>query len=495
MTGLIKITSVVCLLVLAAASLPAEDIATDEWKKLSESGVTLEYRPGDEEIAAQLLPEIVKKVKDVPVRDTERLLKQLDDMTAARAKSLQFIGDQLGLEEPGYAMAHVQDTMINFVRQSVLVMPEVHHIKLWRKDELIDRIKSANNDTGMVYDAKTDTFSLSITETETGSVSLKSMVPVPVAFTPDQPIEQIVESAKSAIDACMDSNFSESWTPWAIYYEVAQAGLIQECNINSLFRRWFCEGVARWVAEMCTKEIFGEEVYQQARASAGDVEKYQALKEKVDLLGWRAPEAETELPRPVMDKDLAKAHSAFAVYEIRRLLDNQSGRVLQSILTWAGNNQPVTSQGILDAIKKVTEEDLSDRLKDYGTVPGDKFKGMALTAIKTGTTDRTKPNVTPKWTSTIPIVLDGNHLILFGFRYELLNPPAKGKIILWNPDKEIKHVEEFELAEPVGLHVIALDITEEYKPGSYTFTLTFDGQVYRDVPFTLTDEGAGGQEP
>ncbi|HOP79999.1 MAG TPA: hypothetical protein PLZ21_05465, partial [Armatimonadota bacterium] len=206
-------------------------------------------------------------------------------------------------------------------------------------------------------------------------------------------------------------------------------------------------------------------------------------------------EAETELPRPVMDKDLAKAHSAFAVYEIRRLLDNQSGRVLQSILTWAGNNQPVTSQGILDAIKKVTEEDLSDRLKDYGTVPGDKFKGMALTAIKTGTTDRTKPNVTPKWTSTIPIVLDGNHLILFGFRYELLNPPAKGKIILWNPDKEIKHVEEFELAEPVGLHVIALDITEEYKPGSYTFTLTFDGQVYRDVPFTLTDEGAGGQEP
>ena len=50
-----------------------------------------------------------------------------------------------------------------------------------------------------------------------------------------------------------------------------------------------------------------------------------------------------------------------------------------------------------------------------------------MTAIKTGTTDRTKPNVTDG--HLILVILDGNHLILFGFRYELLNPPAKGKMV------------------------------------------------------------------
>ena len=56
-----------CLLafLISIVSVTAEDAKIGEWKKLEDSGVVIEYQQESEEVAKQLLPELVKQVKDV----------------------------------------------------------------------------------------------------------------------------------------------------------------------------------------------------------------------------------------------------------------------------------------------------------------------------------------------------------------------------------------------------------------------------------------------
>lgn len=485
----------VCSLVMVALSIAtafAQAVAPptpiQRWKSIAASGIELEYQPGDEALARQLLPALVQSVREV--KGADAVSAEMKQVAANKTRYLRYIATTLGLPEPGKAMTRAYSTFQHVPRSFSTMLAGLHRFRLWNKDTLQTALLNGEHIPGITMNserngASVNFNSIAVSSGKTTSPSQRKSIQFPVLFDTNDSIEDVVENAKTflGIFAQMTQKMGE---PVILFHEVAESGVVWDFGITSAYRRWFCDGVAQFVAEQTVKEFFGQAVYEHA-AMFYDPNSYLTLNMQVDLLAWRAKEYEAmrDTPRDTLEY----AYYFFALQEIRGLAERHGigviAKVLHQLATTPAKQRD--SRAILEAINAVTGEDMASRLSTYGKEAELDFRGVAIRDIQYSITGDTRAK-SRKLTAGTPVILDGKHDIRVEFQYGILDHPAQIQLVLGN--EQWKHTSEITLDGKDAPNASAnLDLPKylsDIKPGAYTLRLMLgDKALVEDMPVTI----------
>ena len=88
--------------------------------------------------------------------------------------------------------------------------------------------------------------------------------------------------------------------PFTVLHEATEATIIEH-YLSSADRRWFCEGVANYLAYRTLETLLGAEAARAYYDVNAEVARYAALRPRVDLERWRVKEdpKSSELPADV----------------------------------------------------------------------------------------------------------------------------------------------------------------------------------------------------
>lgn len=145
-------------------------------------------------------------------------------------------------------------------------------------------------------------------------------VPFPVVRKDTQaklPVEQFADTAIKNVQSLLDDS-GQSFRSGnlviahTIFHEVVEAGLVDR-YIGSPDRRWFCEGIANYVAWKVIRDRAGADVARQAYDLQAQLASSAPLQRKVRLLRWVAAEKQRKEDK---GSPLSKAHYAFATRAI-----------------------------------------------------------------------------------------------------------------------------------------------------------------------------------
>lgn len=475
-----------CLLafLISIVSVTAEDAKIGEWKKLEDSGVVIEYQQESEEVAKQLLPELVKQVKDVPSPGSKEHLAQLDEFARQKDKSLQFIASQLGLDKPGQNMIQTYDGMLNSLRKIVLVIPDAKHVRLWQKEKLKTILTSGQKVPGFTYDAASDSVNLQMNFSVDDNTTTRKDEPLPIVISEDIPAMETVQKVLHDVNGVISGFTGFLYPANAIYHDVAVNGIAGDVGVRTAFARWFIEGIANNVSSKCLDE-FPTKIATPVPPVWEDPSKFQSLKSKVDLLSWRSEAWEVAMPDKV-EGELLAAHMAFATSEIKGLVDRHDEDTIPEILKEFAKSEKRDRDAIFAAIKKVTGEDIKPALEKYGSSAQDNFKGLAIINFGVAATEKSgEDKLSATDTAVIPLATDGTRGLAVHFNYETLNPPVDLRVEVSTADGKVLVEESIELTKPADGLVWHPMFTEDFKPGDHVVKLYFDKKLFKEVPVKL----------
>lgn len=279
--------------------------------------------------------------------------------------------------------------------------------------------------------------------------------------------------------------------PWLIYHEVSERAIVCDHHIYSRFRRWFCDGAAEVIAELCTREIFGGEAYEKALTTWGDASAYGSDIAKVDLLNWRAAECEDDLPVQ-MDNHVRRAHYFYATQEVRGLVGRHGRKVLPQIIREIDRLDSTDSESILKAIRYVTGEDMRSHLAVYGSAINDPYKGLAVCYPAVGYAQLSANGYRVGdivKTNNIPLLFDGKHAIVLQFDFGVIDPPVTVSAELVRAGTKISD-QTVDIDRKAGRVTMEFQMTTILKPGDYTLKLSLAGKCFKSIPIKLYDPEA-----
>lgn len=458
-----------------------------EWKTITSSGIMLDYHPDDEEIAVKLLPELVYLVEDLKeFADTKQLEDETSKIESKKAECLNFIAAKVGLDKPGEMMKEVFDSFLLCQKNGIAEIKDISRFRLWRKDRLVESLKSGVRVRGFAYNrAKDDiAFAMSVSYNPNASGMFYDDKKLPLVIEKGDSVSEIIDKARSAIN---DFRYyaKQMVLSAVIFHETAEAGIVSDFGLRTPFRRWFCDGVAQWVSEMATKEFIGQSAYEQI-VNAFSTKNYESEKSKVDLIGWRAAEWEGSMPKcPGLTH--TSAHYTFAVKEIRGLAERHGSDVIARIIKHLSKLEAENrdSAAILDAIQSVTKEDIRATLSQYGKEAQDDFRGLCVMDFKLKYID-TDSRTQRELKAGDKIILDGKHDIGLEFKYAVLDKPVDIRLELgdaWNSSTKQGSKKRARLSATAGI----AKHPGNFKAGSYMVRVLFNGKVFREVPVTLVN--------
>lgn len=472
------------LLLLLFASVLCHAKSSESWHKLSRSGVTIEYQDDTSELAQQLAPEIAKRLKQQPSKPD---VEELQVLAKRKDEALKFIATQLGMKKPSAEMVRIFDQMTSAVRvfQSVR---ECRRFRLWRQDELKQLAKSGHNDPWLTYIPETDSFELGKSLLDWQHEPSIGTIPIVVK---DDPTQSAFDQILSQVDLCMNvSGILPS--AGVLCHEVAEMGMLDDLNIKSAFRRWFCDGAANYVAASCLERFVGKSA-ETEYLNTQMPDHYTDLKDQVDLLHWRAAEWEKGTPGH-MDDELSAAHYAYSTYEVMGLSQRNGPETIPAIFKEIVKYKDPDNDTILDAIKRVTGESFRTRLTEYGAKSADQFKGLAIKDFHFGMGEQVSEK---KWrmtreTLSIPLATDDSHGVLVTSRFAATDTPLQIRfecIAHLRPDHRADtEVCTFGSTKKETLIWASFTFDEDhYLPGDADLKIYLNDKLVKEVKFRLVE--------
>ena len=269
----------------------------------------------------------------------------------------------------------------------------------------------------------------------------------------------------------------------SLFHDIAINGIAGDIGVKSAFTRWFCEGMANYVSELCVKEFPGKYISPNPPVWASTT-KFEDMKAQVDLLNWRIPGWEM-VP---MDDNLLNAYLAFSLKEIQGLASRHSAQKISSIMKEFAKSETRNNQAIFDAVKTATGEDIKPALEKYGTAVKDDYKGLAVGGLMIGATEIDSANSTQLKvadTTNIPCITDGKHGLAVRFMYETQSPPLEARCEIVNSSGKVVIGEDLKFDQAQEGPIWHPMLTKDFEPGDYTIKVYFTKKLFKEVPIKL----------
>lgn len=462
-------------------------------------GIVVECPADRTDLAHDLMPEIIKRLADgqkrlAAIRETVRIVNSKQD------DILKFLTSQLGLNEPTDAMKQMITRIpANEFEKMISSLPSVKNIRIWDVDAVKAQLTKGEAIPGLQLDpatgqvTKTLAFRMGFTNADGDSRTIgdvEDVGTVPLLIKSKDSKEAFAEAIRQLDDVNM---LYDSFTPQLMggsIHEAAEMGVITGLNLTHPYRRWFCDGLANYLAGLCLKNYVSNEASQAFLANYSPA-RFEHMKDLVDLRYWRGGECDDFSPGK-WSKDAENAAYAFATAELTGLADRHGANVIPAICKEIAKSKQPTDGTVLDAIQTVTKEDFRKTLDTYGSkAPKDKLIRLAIRGFLLGTTtpgsDENKPvNQTHK----MPLNKDGKHGVVLMFGYATPDPPISLKIELVGPAKTDGTASDRTLTASLdgknGVMVRGFMFPDHIdQPGKYTLKLYLERQPYKDIDFEV----------
>lgn len=396
-----------------------------KWLKLEKDGVTIEYQADTEVLARQILSKVAAMHKDCrsdSAADPAEFRQKLDELSKRKGQIVDCVNRELGIDQSVVDLGGTLDQSIRAVSDMRAYItdafPSRPHFRIWRKEQLVGLLSSGHRVACFSYDAKTKSIGWEVDP----AVNARSLSyaydpvngkigggviswdagrdkestqkidawPIVVSKPGDTPehaseLDQACDIARKMIEWWYGPNslpvqFEARTRPGMAVHEAAELALMANLRLGGAFRRWFCDGVANYLTAKCLEQALGRKDADDFLAGY-DPKQYDKLKDRVDLLNWRAAEYSAEMP--AMDTHLSEAHYALATREVTGLMKRHGPGALASICREIAQSGSKVRGGmeILAAIKKATGEDMRNVLAGYGSKSDDGFRGIAVSHV------------------------------------------------------------------------------------------------------------------
>jgi hypothetical protein len=340
-----------CALLISATVCAAETFP--ERQVMQGEGYRIEYSVGDENYANALVRHLPLELP-ANRRDASMPLT-VTDLRARREQILAFIAENLALPAPTPKMTQTFDAFgTAYTALQSLGQPRPSRFALWRKPELAARLAAGQNVEGLTRTADGEiAFSLGVSfELREGQRPEDSLARVredlaaltwPIKIGEDgtasveieKRLDELRENA-AQLGAFQSSELQRLGVV-TVLHETVESTLV-DAYIRSADRRWFCEGVANYVAYRTLESLLGAEAARAYYDVNAEVARYVALRDRVDLAHWRVMEDPKSRELPV---DVNTASYAFAT---------------KAVFDAFGSGDPHRLAGVLSAVRKTPIE-------------------------------------------------------------------------------------------------------------------------------------------
>lgn len=363
-----------CLALLPVFALAAEvSNGTFPQRKTFQFGeFIIEASAGDEAYVEALALQLEDmKLDALPPEPAARLT--LNDLADRKDHFLGLIAAQLALSAPTEQMVRVYDNTVSIWRYLPQAMPTRLPIRyaLWRRPELVARLTAGQKIPGFALSGNDLTFSFAI------NIPSSPQTPEEVHEAVEKewrdmvcPIKIGAESEKAPADEIRD-NLSKTvfgavngfrsivadtakLRIFNVLHEATEAGIVWH-YITSKDRRWFCDGVANYVAWRVIASEIGHDGARDYYNLAEELKKYAGMAGRVDLASWPAAEN-----RGNYAEDLNTANYAFATKVIADVCAKEGDDLLPRWFAQIGRTprEKTNIATVFKAYRKVTDDDL-----------------------------------------------------------------------------------------------------------------------------------------
>ncbi len=322
---------------------------------LEDRGIYIEYPPVWAPLVRQFHPWLYERLAKLadwrPEDDLIKLHRNRDKVAAYAAK-------QLGVPGQPRAMMAYMTQMERLVGKACSAIPNPRRIRLWRRSQLIAYLAAGGQLEGYLYDGKRNVVSFIGQFAEGGGADTKQpgLVPIVLRQTAGPPL---LAEAKKRTDRFLSG--VRRVVPRLIASAVnssIRVGIRRDLRVQAPHDAWLVAGAADYLTCAALRRyVSGDIASQYLRVL--DVRSYPGLRNRVKLAAWSMKPDEVAMPA---DR-LGMAREAFAMAEVMRLLDRHGEDTLAKVfaeLRKTGNTTSPTA--VVDAVKKVTGEDVTSRL-------------------------------------------------------------------------------------------------------------------------------------
>lgn len=323
-------------------------------------GITVYYNQQDEVFArkfAEKLPQITKEAQeDLRLKRSDPAVLTTKSFKARRDEYLEVIAHYLGLKKPTAHMKRTFDvTLTSVEKMTVATLADCERdglidvVQIWRKPDLIaalgangpDDFFELNRDknyvvkSGVTFAVTTHLSAVgagsgkrrtaaSTAPLRFGALNRKKMfLPVVLAGTESVELEKEVPLQVSAARKYLGEqtgalvNVTQNVLLLAVLHEVVEVAAIDQL-IASKDRRWFCEGMANFIAYRAVLEVDTPEAARRGYDLRGQLDQWQKFEREVNLPEWKVNE---DLSSEEKDSDFNRARYAYATKAIANVYE------------------------------------------------------------------------------------------------------------------------------------------------------------------------------
>lgn len=510
---ILKILKISLIIIMIMSGIVAvADQPPIEWLKMQgPDGIEIEYQAGMEESVKKLIPEVQCRLKQydeavAKLKNAGNLaLKNLDDIT-------KFLAGQLALDiaDPNIeALKKDATTVANHItKQLEGFTPNFRHIRMWCPQTASAMLLSGTQIPGLRLNQSTKTpdvirnsrISASIGYTPSGNIEitsasfdivcdLTSMV-LPDKYEVVAGIDQL-DRVLSFYNN-LDSNLEES-----LFHEVIEVQIRRCLSIYCPYARWFCEGVATYLASETIMKFCGKSAADTFLESF-DTSVLSSYKDQVDLRYWRDPYWEQNSPyKP--DITVTSVAYVFATKEINGLVERHGTEVLPAIFKelLKAPKSVRDDKAILSAIQATTKEDFASILDSYGAkAPKDKFSRFAINQLLLESWPDGSKMIAPDTLSGKPkyyFMKDGEHGVQLVMVYAMPEPPATLKVELVELNESGKEriitTSIKAIADKSSTATLVFKFPNDIsRPGNYALKLYLEDRCFRNIDFEVVPD-------
>ncbi|MHC4211837.1 MAG: hypothetical protein ACYSWP_00555 [Planctomycetota bacterium] len=149
-------------------------------------------------------------------------------------------------------------------------------------------------------------------------------------------------------------------------HEVTEMSLLKKVIPGDPYWRWFSDGFSDAITYELLKKHVSNEAAEEHAANAS-IEKYKDLEKQINLRYWMSGSCCVFITQTPIDYEnrFTLARYAFAMFEAQRLIDKSGIECVSKIVDEVCSRKPKTSASLVEAIKKVTGEDMEKRFDRY----------------------------------------------------------------------------------------------------------------------------------
>jgi hypothetical protein len=329
---------------------------------------TIEYSAGDEAFADAAAAQLAGMKRAVEIKTPLKLT--LADLRQRREHFLERTASWLSLENPTAEMGDFFAKFIELSERMQMFKELPARVALWRKPELLARLQSGEKISGFTLNGASDVdfhfaFKTTVQEEDGKTIesSTQDVFVFPVVIeqgkgkSPDEEVSSELErlSGMGEMAGGMQRLFV-----FMVLHETVE-GSILNSYITSKDRRWFCDGVANYIAWKIIAEELGPEEAKSYYNLEEQLARYESARTQINLAKWPAAENTEKLNYA---EDLNTANYAFATKVIADISAKHGDSLLPKLFREIGKTalEKTTMKTVERAFKTLTREKLSNYL-------------------------------------------------------------------------------------------------------------------------------------